>query len=331
MLKKTWMIVGAFVIGTLLVSSFSGCARKQKPLKIAILTWVGYGPFYVAQEKGFFKNEELTVEIIKIEDTGARHAALTNNQVQVAINTIDAFASGTAEGLPALVFLKIDDSFGGDGIVARNEIKDISQLKDKTVGYPKGLPSHFFLLSLLDKHGLSSQDIQSRTMEAGDAGAAFISKKLDAAVTWEPWLTKAAETDHGHILTTSKESPGLIVDILVANKQTCQNRGNDLKKLLRAWFEAIEYVKKNPQESYQIMGKGLGLSSEDFEGMVGGIKYADYNENLRYFGIRPKGTNEFSQVFDVAGKIWVREGVVKKAANASTVQNLSFLTDLSIK
>lgn len=328
MLKKAWMGLNVFIIFSLIVINISGCTRKEKTLKVAIITWVGYGPVYVAQEKGFFNEEGLNVEITKIEDTGARHAALTNNEVQVAINTIDAFASGVSEGLPAKVFLKVDDSFGGDGIVATNDIKDISQLKGKTVAYPQGLPSHFFLLYLLDKNGLTSQDIVSRTMEAGDAGAAFISKKVDAAVTWEPWLTQASQTEHGHIITTSKESPGLIVDIMVANKQTCENRGDDLKKFLKAWFKAIEYVKKNPKESNQIMGNGLGITPEDFEAMVTGIMYADYNENLRYFGIKPQGQNEFSEVFNTAGKIWVREGLIKNAVDASKVQVLSYLADL---
>ena len=308
---------------------FSGCARgKQRPLNVALITWVGYAPLYVAQEKGFFAEEGLKVNITKMEDTGARHAALTTDQIQVAINTVDAFASGAAEGVDAVAFLKTDDSFGGDGIVAAKEITSVAQLKGKTVAYPKGLPGHFFLLYFLDKHGLTSSDITSRTMEAGDAGAAFIAKKVDAAVTWEPWLTKAGESEHGHIVTTTKDAPGLIVDILVANRKTANTRMGDLRKLCRAWFKAIDYVEAHPDESYAIMGKSLGLSKDDFEGMVAGIKFSDYEDNLQFFGIKPAGKSKFAEVFDAAGRLWQREKVIKKALKGSDFQNTTVLKNL---
>lgn len=320
------IVVAACIVGG--VIWWPTQSRTSAPLRIGIIAWVGYAPLYIAQEKGFFAEEGIKVEIVKIEETGARHAALMNNGIQVAINTIDAFASGVAEGVSAVAFLKTDDSFGGDGIVARKEIKTVADLKGKTLAYPKGLPGHFFLLYLLDQKGLSSSDFEAMSMEAGDAAAAFIGKKLDAAVTWEPWLSKAGNTEHGHILTTSKEAPGLIVDILVANKPTIDGRADDLQKLMRAWFRALEYVEANPKESYQVMGKALGLSGEDFEAMIQGIKFADYDENLKFFGIKPKGPSHFARIFEAAGKIWFREGITKKAERATGRETTELLAVL---
>ena len=302
-----------------------GCVGKKEPFRIAIVTWVGYGPFYIAQDKGYYKEEGLDVDIVKIEDEGARKSAFTSGNVQGAINTIDALASGAPQGLPGLVIYKIDDSFGGDGIVARKSIKTIQDLKGKTVAYPRGLPSHFFLLYLLRKAGLSSQDIISKTMEAGDAGAAFVAQKVDAAVTWEPWLTQAAKTEHGHILMTTREAPGLIVDVFMISPKTKKERAKDVEKFVRTWFKAIEFIKQHPSEAYEIMAKHLDIPKSDFEGMVQGIKYSDYQENLRYFGLAPSAKNEFSEVFNAAEEIWKSEGVINKTVDAKDVQETSFL------
>ena len=318
------------IIIVTLIFSF-GCTKKRKinrPFRIAIVTWVGYGPFYIAQEKGYYEEEGIDVKIVKIEDEGARRSAFTTGDVQGAINTIDALASGVPQGVPGKVIFKIDDSYGGDGIVARKEINNIADLKGKTVAYPKGLPSHFFLLYLLDKEGMSINDIVSRTMEAGDAGVAFVAKKVDAAVTWEPWLSKANETEHGHILLTSKESPGLIVDIFMISPATIKKRPEDVKKLMNAWFKAIKFVKKNPEESNEIMAKYLGVPKDDIAGMVQGIKFADYEENLRYFGLKPGTKDEFSKVFEKAGEIWKGERVIEMPAKASDVLETSFLENL---
>jgi NitT/TauT family transport system substrate-binding protein len=224
---------------------FLGLACKQKteePFKLGLVTWVGFGPFYVAQEKGYYAEEGLKVEIQRIEEVGALRAALISGSLDAIVHTIDSWANAAAEGLPAVCVLKVDESYGGDGLVVKNEINSIRNLKGKTIAFSRGLPSHFFLLKLLKENGISASDIIEQHMEAPDAAAAFIARKVDAAVTWEPFLTEAANTEHGKVLVTSKDHPGFIVDNLIVRKNVAKERHEDVKKLLRAWFKAIDFV-----------------------------------------------------------------------------------------
>jgi NitT/TauT family transport system substrate-binding protein len=64
---------------------------------------------------------------------------------------------------------------------------------------------------LLKKAGLSEADIETVEMSADDAGNAFLMQEVDAAVTWEPWLTQGKQAAHGHLLSDSSETPGLLV------------------------------------------------------------------------------------------------------------------------
>ena len=50
------------------------------------------------------------------------------------------------------------------------------------------------------------------------AGAAFVANKVDAAVTWEPWLSRGKKTDFGHLLVDSSTTPGLITDVIIVTK-----------------------------------------------------------------------------------------------------------------
>jgi ABC-type amino acid transport substrate-binding protein len=82
--KTASLIAGAIALG--LISAGTAAAE---PLKVAHSTWVGYGPLYVAQEKGFFDEEGLEVELIVMEDPKVRFPALAAGQIDVAVSTVD--------------------------------------------------------------------------------------------------------------------------------------------------------------------------------------------------------------------------------------------------
>jgi NitT/TauT family transport system substrate-binding protein len=323
-----------FCLSVSISSLFFACNRPQpvtpEPIKakLAILTWVGYGPFFVAQEKGLFKKYGLDLDLVKIEELGARHSAFMSGEVQFSISTYDLFATESAQGLPAVCFIKLDDSYGADGIVAKKGINSVKDLKGKTIAFEKANPSHFFLIYQLEKEGLSIKDVTPKYMTAGDAGAAFVAGNVDAAVTWEPWLTKASQTPFGHILITSKDSPGLILDVLLANKDFAAKHPDAVKGLLKAWFEALDYCKNNPDDANAIMAKGLGIPVDEFKETIRGVRLADYAENRRYFGLDNPGSAPYAEVFKKAQNVWISEGLIKNTVPVDQAVDTSFLRDL---
>ena len=76
------------------------------------------------------------------------------------------------------------------------------------------------LQKALEKAGLTEKDIQLVNMNPDDAGAAFAAGKIDVAVTWEPWITKASGDKKGHVIFSSKETPNLILDVLAISTKT---------------------------------------------------------------------------------------------------------------
>lgn len=310
------------------------CTRRKQPsdkpikIKVAIVTWVGYGPFFVAKEKGYFEKHGLDADIVKIEELGARHSAFISKGVQFSISTLDLFANEAAQGLPAKCIVKLSDSYGADGIVAKKDIKSVKDLKGKTIAFEKANPSHFFLIYLLKREGLSIKDIKPKFMTAGDAGAAFFAGQVDAAVTWEPWLTKASQTEFGHILITSREKSGLLLDVLLVHQEFAQGNPKAVTGLLKAWFDAVEFCKRDPAEANRIMAKGLGLSVEEFVEMLKGDKFSDYAENRRYFGLDTSGVSPCFEVFGQAQDVWIEDGLIKAKVNSADVIDASYLRDL---
>jgi NitT/TauT family transport system substrate-binding protein len=266
-------------------------SAKADPLKIAHSTWVGYGPLYIARDKGYFKEEGLDVELVVIEDTKLRFPALAAGRIDGLVTSVDTALNFLSADQSYRYLFALDDSKGGDGIVARNSIKTIADLKGKTVAYLEGSPSQLLLGVLLKEAGLGFDDIQGQNMTAGDAGAAFVAGRVDAAVTWEPWLTRGKMAPDSHLLIDSSKTPGLISDVAVTTPQELEARKGDFEKLYKAWLEAVEFQKAHPDEADAIMAKGVGGWLDDpktFAETRAGIVYYDQPMNEAYFGTADK-------------------------------------------
>ncbi len=277
-----WIATLGLTIGTAFaMPAFAG------NLKVGHSTWVGYGPFYIAQDKGFFKEEGVDVEFVIMEDTALKIGAMFAGQIDIAASTADEFPSYLKPGKTVRYAMAVDFSNGGDGVVSNKDIATIADLKGKRVAFEQGTISQYFLNVLLKRNGLTQADIEAVNMTAADAGTAFVAEQVDAAVTWEPALSLGANAPHGKLLASSAELPGAIVDVLAVTGENAVAKADDLKAFARAWYRALDYLNKNPDESYAIMAKGVGgwiEKPEDFKAAAGGIKYIDKAGNEALFG-----------------------------------------------
>ena len=76
------------------------------------------------------------------------------------------------------IYQQIDWSNGGDGIVARESIKTVSDLRGKKVILAQNSPSHYFLLNMLVSGGIQPSEVNMVfTEDAFQAAAAFNAEK----------------------------------------------------------------------------------------------------------------------------------------------------------
>jgi NitT/TauT family transport system substrate-binding protein len=319
--------VAAVLAVALLATVFlmPAAAPAQQVLRIGYPIWVGYGPLFLADKKGFLKEAGVNVEFINMEDTKTRYVALAAGQIDGLMTTIDTMVLRVKPDFRMAAVMAFDDSKGGDGIVARKEIKSVKDLKGKQVAYGEGSVSNFFLGYLLEQNGLSLNDVVSVNMDADKAGAAFVAGKVDAAVTWEPWLTKGKQAPHGQLLADSSQTPGLIVDVLVFSKKVLGIRGPEIRKVVSAFHRGVEYWKAHPDESNAIMAKAVGGwldKPEVFADTLTGVRYYDAAMNKAFFA--PGGgaykTGQFAIDF------WAKQGKVQmEGLKASDILNPGFI------
>lgn len=301
-------------------------AKEPTKFKIGHCTWIGYGPLYIAKEKGFFKKYNIDPEMVIIEDESQYAAALAANRIQALGNVVDRDVIHYANGVNAKFVCGMDQSFGGDGIIASPEIQSVKDLEGKTVGLDKASTSYFFFLAVLKKYGVDENKVKIQEMTAGDAGAAFVAKKLDAAVSWEPWLSKASQRQGGHVLISSRDFPGYIVDVISVRQDFIDQHPEAVLGLVKAWNDAVAYYKANPAEGNKIMGKALSLSEQEIADMAKGVQFMGKEENKNFFNPAMSSQTIF-YISDLASEFWTQKGVLKKAVDSKEIVEPRFAQD----
>jgi NitT/TauT family transport system substrate-binding protein len=321
--KPPIFLVAVIAIAAVIVVSLSCHQNSSSPslpvVHVNIVTWPGYGPIYLAKEKGFFKEEGVEVDCQIQENTQARHAALVSGQIDLVGITLESVILADAQGIPMQVVGITDISNGGDGIVAKAEINSISDLKGKRVAFPEGQPSHLFLLYHLDKAGLSSKDIQPVfTDDAGKAGELFAAGQVDAAVTWEPWLSRVTAAGKGHIIVNSQGVKDILIGILAANANQVPANKDKLQRFFRAWYRGLEYAQTHKEEAIPIMAKGFQLPPEEFEAIMNGLRFISKDEAKQLLGA-DGSQGGFYDIAKYEAELWGKSGVITQTVDPMRV------------
>jgi NitT/TauT family transport system substrate-binding protein len=321
--RRLFALLALIALLPLLVSS-SCKGPATKTYRIGLGPWVGFGPLYLAQEKGFFRDAGVTVDLSVLTGLSERNSALKSGQVDALAAPVDYFVLSAGNHLETTIVMEIDESVGGDGIIANSSIQKFEDLKARRVAFQRGLPSEFFLRALLQQHGMRLEDLKAIDMETAQAGAAFIAKQLDAAGLWEPWLTKAKEQGGGHILASTKDYPNLIVDCVAFNRDVVSQHADDVQKIVNAIFRAIDYWKDHPQEANAIMAPHFQVDAAKYAVILSGARFADLARNQQYFGT----ANTPGPVFDVAKRasaLWLDAKVIQTPVKPETIISTNFV------
>jgi NitT/TauT family transport system substrate-binding protein len=325
-IRKRLSRVFIFCIAISLLFIAVSCVNKPtgKVYRIGLGPWVGFGPLYLAKEKGFFKDSGVDVDLIILTGLAERNSSLKSGQIDGLAAPVDYFVLSAGNHLETDIAMAIDESSGGDGIVAKKSIEKFEDLRGKRVAFQRGLPSEFFLRALLDQHGVRLDELQSIDMETAQAGAAFIANQVDAAVVWEPWLTKAREEGGGYILASTKEYPNLIVDCLAFNKAVVSRSSEDVQKIVSAILKAIDYWKEHPDEANAIMAPHFEVDAAKYGDILTGLKFCDLARNRQYFGTDATP----GPIFDVAkraSQIWLEAKVIEVPVKPESIISTNFV------
>src|SRR5919199_916350 len=255
------------------ISSYKPTADRT--VRFAINVWAGWGPIIYANN-GFRPGKvwkspggkDFKIELVLIDDPVAMRDAYAAGNLHIGWATLDMlplFLEGLRKDSRVMprVYQQVDWSNGGDGIVVRDTIKTMADLRGKTVVLAQNSPSQFFVLNALINAGVQPAEVDFKyTGDAFQAAAAFnADKRIAGCVSWAPDIYNLEKVKGNHMLVNTSTANKLIADVWFARADFAKDNPDVVEGVARGIFDAMEALKQQPnkQAVAKLMAAGYSI------------------------------------------------------------------------
>ncbi len=300
-------------------------------VRFALNVWAGWAPIILANN-GFRAGQNwktpdgktFKVELVLIDNPVAMRDAYASGDVHIGWATLDMvplFLEGFVDsaGKPRdsrvmpRIYQQVDWSNGGDGIVVREAVKTVSDLRGKRIALAQNSPSHYFALNMLVAGGVQPSEVNMIfTEDAFQAAAAFNAQKdIAAAVSWAPDIYNLEKIRGNRMLVTTATANKLIADVWFARADFAKDHAPIIEGLVRGIFDAMvalgdEATRKHAAE---LMAQGYNIPASDALNMFGDAHGTNWAENYQFFMNQNNPTN-FERVWNQAYYLYRRVGAI---------------------
>jgi NitT/TauT family transport system substrate-binding protein len=311
-------------LGAGLISACQSPTGNQTVVKIGYSAWPGWFPWAVTEAKGLFGGAAAGAKMQWFDGYLDSINALNAGQLDCNSQTLNDTISSIAGGADLQVVLQNDYSTGNDQIIAAEGIDSIADLKGKKVAAEEGTVDHYLLLKVLKDAGLKPTDISFVPLETGAAAAAFAAGQVDAAGVYAPFTTQALKRPGSKALTTSREHPGAISDLLVCRREFVEKNPEAIQGVVNAWFATLQLMKDDPAATLPILVQRSGVSEQEFKDYDAGTTIQTLAENQANF--KPGNTmTSLPYAAEQISAFLVDVGLAKSKPDLSKLLNSTFV------
>jgi NitT/TauT family transport system substrate-binding protein len=270
------------IAGVALLLSLSGCSREpEAALRIGTNVWIGSEPLYLARELG--RLDPAVVQLVEYPSASEVLRAYRNQAIDGMVISLDELFGLAVDGLQPRIILVVDVSHGADVVVGRRGMRTMHDLKGKSVAVEGGALGAFVLSRALALDGMQASDVNVVHLESNEQPAAFERGEVDGAVTFDPYRAQFLQAG-ATTLFDSTRIPGEIVDLLAVRATVIKKQPKAIQALLTGWFDATDYMKREPRDAARRMGIRQQTTGEQFLEALKGLHVPSREENLRMLG-----------------------------------------------
>ena len=323
------------------VSNYKPMAANT--VRMALNVWAGWAPLIYANnglKPGKVWNDgagkAFKVELVLIDDPVAMRDAYAAGDIHIGWATLDMLPlmldglKKDSRTMPR-VFQQVDFSNGGDGIVVRENIRTVTDLRGKTIVLAQNSPSQFFALNALINGGLQPGDVEFKyTQDAFQAAAAFnADKSVAAVVSWAPDIYNLSKVKGNKLLVTTATANKLIADIWFARADFAKDHPAVIEGLVRGIFDGMESLKAQEakQQVAKLMAAGFSIPETDALSMLGDAHSTNFAENKDFF-LNQNNPANFERLWNTAYYLYRKIGAVGAAVTFDQVMDFSVIKTL---
>ncbi|MDN3223770.1 aliphatic sulfonate ABC transporter substrate-binding protein [Pseudomonas nunensis] len=223
-------------------------------------------------------------------------------------DTVPIFAQAAQAKLT--YFAEEAPSPSAQAIVVRKDspLQQLADLKGKKIAVTKAAGSHYLLIAALNKAGLKFSDIEPAYLSPADGRAAFENNKVDAWVTWEPFLTGVQRQLPTRTLADGAGLASYKRYYLTSNAYA-KEHPEVLKLVYDQLHKAGDWIKHNPRDAAQVLGPLWG--NLDVETVEAANAHRSYQ-------VQPVKADQLGEQQKIADAFFA-EGLLPKAVDAKDV------------
>jgi NitT/TauT family transport system substrate-binding protein len=289
-----------------LVTAGAGTAQSAETIRMLAPTWLGFAPVHVANDLGCFKEEGLEVDYKFEDDRSNVMAAYARGDIEVDMRTVGEHQGRPRDAAtPGVIIGTIDESVGGDGVIADDSIKSVADLKGKTVAAEPNIPARLLMQMELKKAGLTLADLQIKDIATADTAAIFADSSIAAIATYEPFMSqavKASSRPGARVFFSSKDYRGIIIDVITARKEDLAANPGKYASFLKCIYKAVDFSKTDPDKYAELAAQHFGLTADEVKEILAtSLAYTTLGDAATYMG----KTGERGKLHDIFDEVMV--------------------------
>jgi NitT/TauT family transport system substrate-binding protein len=220
-------------------------------LKVVVAPYVDQAPIFIADREGYFAEQGLEVELVKMSRPSEAIPSLAAGQVDV-ISTV--LTAGLLNATAAQAIKVVGGAYhvaptgcAWQGVVARadllkaGELSSPAQLRGRRVSVnPVGLGG-YYVEKLLMTAGLTLDDVQIVGLSKPAEAEAFQNGSIDVAFTAEPWISRLAQAGHADLWIAAQEIiPDFQIGLILFGPTLLEQNPDAGRRFMVAYLEALQ-------------------------------------------------------------------------------------------
>ncbi len=264
--------VSLLIIPGIILLGITACSKNQqvsgRPIRIAVEFTTHSACAHIANQKGWYEQEGLTVTSYKNYVTGmALAAALSKGDIDAAyICLIPAINAKANANIPIKIVAGIH-KYGYGFVINSDKVKSIDDLKKEgiCIGCSReGSPLDALLHKMIQKYRLDKKQIlrKVRRMNPPKLLLALKMGQLDTAFICEQFPSMAEELGFKVFLTAKDLWPDMQGSILVVREEFLREHSDMVKKLVKVTKRSTQFINEHPEEAAKIVAGGLQVAGK---------------------------------------------------------------------
>jgi outer membrane protein OmpA-like peptidoglycan-associated protein len=278
-------------------------SRYTQEITLRADSFSGYAILRSPYLRNWLSKREIRLNIIDDgADVPGRIDSMEDGDIDFAVFTIDSFLSAGAEkgSFPGSIVMVLDETQGGDAVVAHESIFDsiqsLDQPETRFVLTPASA-SEFLARVILANFNLPA--IGGDWMETADGSQKVLSKLQktsssapNAYVLWQPHVAQALQSPGFKVLLDSSQIKGYIVDVLVARRAFLRDQGDLAETFIEGYFRSLYHYQNQASQMQQLIAQdasdssGKTLETNLAQAVMDGIHWKNTLENYHHFGLQ---------------------------------------------